>query len=79
MPASLTITLHNAMQDACHFTVVDNIATKTVFEGDLDEDGTKKVKVLPGVGGEGDISYTPLGGLTIRKFSLSDGDTVDME
>lgn len=79
MPASLSITLHNAMQEACHFTVVDNIATKTVFEGDLDEDATKTVKILPGVGGEGDISYTPLGSLTIRTFSLSDGDTVDMQ
>ena len=78
MPVSLSITLHNAMIEACHFTVVDNISGKTVFDDDLDEDATKDVKVMPGVGGEGDISYTPLGGLTIRKFGLDDGDTVDM-
>lgn len=78
MPASLSITLHNAMQEACHFTVVDNISGKTLLDDDLDEDATKTVKVLPGIGGKGDISYTPLNGLTMRVISLDDGATVDM-
>jgi hypothetical protein len=80
MPAHLTITLHNALHEARHFTVVDNIGGNTVFDDDLDEDATSKpVKILPGISGEGDISYTPLNGLTVRKISIEDGDTIDMD
>ncbi|KAA6461097.1 hypothetical protein DYQ86_12630 [Acidobacteria bacterium AB60] len=79
MPAFLSITLRNALHEACHFTVVDNIRSKTVLDEDLAEDASKQVKIAPGVGGTGDISYTPLNHLTIRKISLQDGDTVDMD
>lgn len=78
MPAFLSVSLRNDMHEARHFTVVDNIIGKTVLDDNLDDDETRVVKLAPGISGKGDISYTPNNGLTIRKFSLEDGDTVDM-
>jgi hypothetical protein len=78
MPANLSVSLHNDMHQIQWFTVVDNISGKTVLDCNMDDDETKTVHIASGVSGEGDISYAPRGSITIRKFGIGDGDTVDM-
>jgi hypothetical protein len=78
MPANLSISLHNDMRQIQWFTVVDNVSGKTILDCNMDDDETKTVKIAAGSSGEGDISYAPRGSITIRKFGIDDGDTIDM-
>jgi hypothetical protein len=74
MPAYLSV----PCTTTCIRSVVDNVSGKTVLDDNLDDDEARTVKIATGMSGEGDISYSPRGSITIRKFGLDDGDTVDM-
>lgn len=78
MPAYLSVSLHNDMHQIQWFTVTDNISGKTVLDDNLDDDETRAVKIAADASGEGDISYCPRGTITVRKWNINDGDTVDM-
>lgn len=78
MPANLSVSLHNDMHEIRWFTVVDNVSGKTVLDCNMDDDETKTVQIAAGMSGEGDISYAARNSITVRKFGISDSDTVDM-
>lgn len=78
MSAYLDVSLRNDMQSIRWFTVVDNVSGQTVLDDNLDDGEVRAVKIAANMSREGDISYTARNSITIRKFGIEDGDSIDM-